>query len=388
MFTILFGGLLYYSLPLVIGKISLLGVVMNQSINPIVYMVYGFAFIASLCFMIKSDNKKKPIIKYETRGYLNKLTSKRINFLTVFIFSVFLIGVFQLGFSNYLVASKSTNEERIALIQISVVLSMIMLPVSLFYRKWISLAVYFFILFSFLLYGARSYFVVTLISCAFVMFRFNKIRLISKFPLFILGIAFAIGMAIFKYIYAVVKGASLGELASIIGGLNYDLVMAQLIGDPTAVIYNLNYSINHDINLSIEYLFHRIFSIVPGGGDFFSLLTGENYPRYSAILANQYVDIHWGLASSLYAELIAISGFLGFIIIYLLMNKIVSNFNNNILTNGLSFFNLIYISSFTYLLFYSHRLDITFVLGIFKFCILIWVLFRYILVLRPEYQNK
>lgn len=385
LYTILFGGLFYYSMPLIIGKITLIGVVMNQPINYLVYIIYSFAFIVSFIFMFKSDKQKIKLIQHKLRGELDKTTSKRINVLTALIFLVFLIGVYQIGFSNYLNFNKNTNEERLLLIQFSVVLSMIMLPVSLYYRKLITLGVYFLILFSFLLYGSRSYFVVAIISSVFIQFRFKEMQLIKKLPLFILGVFFAVAMAIYKFIYTVVKVVDFKELSIIIRNLDYDLVMSQLLGDPMAVVYNLNYTIVNELDLSISYLFHRILSIMPGGGSLFSFLVGESYPRYSYILNElEYTNIEWGLASSLYAELIAISGFTGFFIIYILMNNLVNNFNNNIRLNGLNFYNLLFISSYTYLLFYSHRLDITFVLGVFKYCILLWILFKYVFVIKQN----
>ena len=382
LYLILFGGLFYYSIPLFIdgGKLTFPGVVLSQNINSLTYIVYSFAFIVSFFFMHRNDNQKKRPIKYERYGRLDKLTSKRIFFLTLLIFFIFAFGVYQFGIFDYLTTNKQVNEEDMTLIPISIVLSMIMLPVSFYYRKLFSFSIYFLILFSFFLYGVRSYFVVGIISSGFIYFRFKEIRLVKKLPLFILAFLFAISMAVYKFIYVHVKDSSFNELFSIIKELDFDLLITHLIADPLAVIYNLNYTIENNIILSINYLFHRILSIIPQGGTFFSFLTGESYPRYSTILNNEYTNIHWGLASSMYAELIAISGFLGFGVIYILMNTIISYFNSNIKLSGLNFYNLIFISSFTYFLFYSHRLDITFVLGVFKFSILIWIFFKYIFV--------
>lgn len=378
MFTLLFGGLFYYSIPLLIGEINLLNVVNNQEINNVIYIIYSFSFIVSFFFMYYNDVKKKNIIEYELRGHLNKITLKVLNFIVCIIGVIFMMGLYRFGLTNYLITTKGGSEGNIALIQTSVVLSMIMLPVTVYYRKRFMFIVYFLILLSFLLYGSRSYFVVAIISAAFIVFGFKEIKLVKKTPWFVLGIGFAVGMAIFKNIFKILKTANFNDVITVIKKLDYDLVIAQILGDPMAVIYNLNYTINEKLDLPIDYLFHRVFSIIPGGGNFISLLTGEEYPRYASVLANYYTDIHWGLASSLYAELIAISGYLGFALVYILINKIVINFNNNIKYKGVSIFNLIFISSFTYLLFYSHRLDITFVLGMFKYSILIWILLKFV----------
>ena len=380
MFTILFGGLFYYSIPLLMGKITLTGVVINQDVNYIVYIIYSFVFIVSFSFMYVNDKKKVKVIRVEKQGYLDKPASRSLFFFTMIVFLFFLIGVFQMGFSNYFfTANKSINEDIPTLISISVVFSMIMLPVSLYYQKIISLIIFFLILLSLLLYGSRSYFVIAMISSVFILFNFKEVRLIKKAPLLIVGIFFAVSMAVFKFVYQIIKSASLSELISNVKKLDSDSIISQLLGDPMAVIYNLNYTINNDISLSMNYFIHRFLSAVPGGGDFFSSLIGIDFPRYSSILGNEYTTVHWGLASSIYAELIAISGFAGFCVVYLLINKLTFDFNNSIKLKGLNFFNLIFISAYSYLLFYSHRLDITFVLGIFKYSVILWIIFKFIL---------
>jgi len=378
MFTLLFGGLFYYTIPLLIGEITLLNVVYNQKINNLIYLIYCFSFLVSFYFMHKNDSNKKKVVQYKLRGNLNKQNSKALNFIVFIIGVIFIIGVYRFGLSNYLIITKGDNEENMILIQAGVMLSMIILPVTVYYRKIYTFSVCFLILLSFLLYGARSYFVVAIISSVFIFFKFREIQLIKKIHWFVLGTGFVFGMAIFKNVFSIIKSASFNDVITVIKNLNYDLVISQVIIDPMAVIYNLNYTINNKIDLSIDHLFHRGLSIIPGGGNLFSLLTGKEYPRYASVLANHYTDIHWGLASSLYAELIAISGYFGFILIYILMNKIVVKFNNNIKLKDLNIFNLVFISSFTYLLFYSHRLDITFVLGIFKYSILIWLFLKFI----------
>lgn len=378
MFTLLFGGLFYYTIPLLIGEITLLNVVYNEEINNMVYVIYCFSFLVSFFFMYKNDSNQKKVIQYKLRGNLNKQNSKALNFIVCVIGIIFIIGVYRFGFSNYLITTKGDNEENMTLIQTGVMLSMIMLPVTVYYRKRYTFVVCFLILLSFLLYGARSYFVVAIISSAFIFFKFREIQLIKKFYWFVLGTGFAFGMAIFKNVFSIIKSASFNDVINVIKNLNYDLVISQVIIDPMAVIYNLNYTINNKLDLSIDYLFHRGLSIIPGGGSLFSLLMGKEYPRYASVLADYYTDVHWGLASSLYAELIAISGYFGFVLIYILMNKIVASFNNNVKLKDLNVFNLVFISSFTYLLFYSHRLDITFVLGIFKYSILIWLFLKFV----------
>jgi len=381
----MFGGLFYYSIPLLFGKITLIGVVINQDINNIVYIIYIFAFVISFWFMYANDKKKIQVIQQAKRGYLNKLNSKKLNFVTIIIFSIFLIGVSQIGFFYYFfIATKAINDNSSTLIVISVVFSMIMLPLSLYYRKIIVSSVYFFILLSFFLYGVRSYFVVAIISSVFIFLRFKEVRLIKKMPLLILGSFFALSMAVFKFIFSELKSANISELVTIIKGLDPNLVMAQLLADPSAVVYNLNYTINNKINLSMDYFIHRTVSIIPGGGDFFSFLMGVDYPRYSSVLGDKYTNVHWGLASSLYAEIIAIYGFIGLLIVYIFINKLISNFNNAYKFKGLNFLNLIFISSFTYLLFYSHRLDITFILGIFKLSILTWIFFKYVFLIKKS----
>lgn len=64
LFTILFGGLFYYSSPLLIGNISMPGIVYNQEISITIYVIFSFSFLMSLYFMIKND--KREIINLKT----------------------------------------------------------------------------------------------------------------------------------------------------------------------------------------------------------------------------------------------------------------------------------------------------------------------------------
>lgn len=128
----------------------------------------------------------------------------------------------------------------------------------------------------------------------------------------------------------------------------------------------------------IAYLAYCLVEVV-----FFSFISEESYPRFSHYLNYEmYTDLHWGLTSSVYAELLAISGYLGLFFVVLLLNTILFKFNLRLRNKGYNFYSLLLTSSFVYLAFYSHRVDITFILGFLKISFIIIILFKFLMPLK------
>ncbi len=101
-FTLMVFSLSYYSFPLLLQHITLIGVVDNMKIYIYVYIVFIFIYIINFIFMMKSDNKKitSPILE------INML---KVNLLTFITIVFYIYGVYLIGFNEYFLGTKKDD---------------------------------------------------------------------------------------------------------------------------------------------------------------------------------------------------------------------------------------------------------------------------------------
>lgn len=369
-FTVISLSSIFYFSPLLFGVINIFGVVYGISIDSLVYNYLSFYFFVLICSILSFDLffKRKRIISI-VESY-----SRIPSSFYILSLCFFLVGVYVAGINNLLNPDKTNlANESTALYGFSLWMICCSLVKSLVCKNRFMFAVFFSCL-SFSLYvGSRSMFVIALLSLILVHFRlFNRpIRLVKSLSKVVLISVFVILLVLFKVSYKRIKAGDYTAAMDNIISLNISDLLSLLLTDPNAVVYNLNHSVISNYSLGWDYLIHRLTSLVPMMSSLYSKAFGGTYDRFSAILSNDY-DFHFGLASSIHGELIAIGGLGLFVIATILLFFILTLVNYYYLFHP-SISIALCIPFAVYNLFYSFRVDVTFSFGTLKTFVVISV---------------
>lgn len=370
---------LYYFSPLFFKEINIFGFVYNVKINEMVYLYASIYFSLLIIFVLFFDlffNEKKVVdITYSFADIPN--------FLYVISFLLFILGVYIVGLEFLLSPNKTDLASRNTVLYGLGLWLISCSALKAYVTKCHLLLSFSLVCIIFSLYvGSRSMFVMTILSIILVSFRTNgrKLRVVEQYREIIMVLLIVLLLVIFKVSYKSIKAGSFYSIISSFNDINLEDLLSLSLTDPNAVMYNLNYTINNNAFLGWDYLIHRVLSIFPLLSSLFSDIMGKDFGRYSSILGNDY-DLHFGLASSIHGEIIAISGFMGFVIFSTLVMVSIFILNYYYLYKSTMWISL-FVPFAIYNFFYSFRVDITFALGTIKSYFLILILmyfYRYII---------
>lgn len=385
-FTLLAGSLFYYSAPLLLGHITIPGFIYRLEIIDEIYIIYTLTYIALMLFMLYNDRIVSNV-NFQFDIQVSRVKITPFFYLTLLIF---LVGVIQIGPVNYFFENKSTTNinDGGGLITLSVWFSLILLVLTYRQKKYnVYFGISFLILASYLLFGPRALFVVGIMSLWLIHYSFIRTRLIYHLKSLIFLVGLAMLMVVYKTFYRVLKAMDLSLLVNTAQSIDLSLVTSALLGDPTAVIYNLQVTILNNVDLSISFLLHRIVSIFPALGGIYSEVMQEDFVRYSRYLADNYHNLHYGIASSIFGEFIAISGYLGLSLFITMWISIVYWFNCKILLSRNDIY-IILFPAITYISFYIHRVDFTFALGAIKTALLAYIIIIALFILLKGFVKR
>ncbi len=356
-FTLMIFSLSYYSFPLLLEELTLVGVIENMPIHENAYLIFIFVYTVNFIFMIKTDHKD-----------LNKIyviehsQSIENNLLLVLTILLFITWVYFTGFSEYFFGTEKDNIDLNVFIGASIWSSLAFFVVSYHGNKKnkISILISLIIILSVLFFGSRSYTVVLFLIFSLLFLNFQKIRLYKKFHYFILVFILVSLLAIFKLFYESLKYADISTLISIVRNVDFSIYYMLFFADPLAVTYNLNLVILNETSLAVSYFFHRLISILPFYSGFYSEITNYEYLKLSDILHENYHTVNLGLASSFLGELLALINYIGFFVGIIIWIFSIYIFNKKIKDINTLFIKML-VPMIVYMTFYIHRVDITFI---------------------------
>jgi len=368
LFSLLVLSLLFYYSSALFTHISIFGVVEDVPIDDRTYYALTFIFIASLFFTYVSDRSR--LVKRISSEKKNTYVITTL--LTIVSALVFMIGVYQLGgVSVFFAGSKSDLGQLNAVFYgLSIWLMLSTLAVSSYYKYHKYILICSIIAIFTLAVGSRATIVICIFVFSLLYFNLQKIRLAKYYKAFCILLCLVLFMVIYKFIYKSVRSGDFSSILNILLTLDFDSLIGVFMSESSSVVYNLNTVFVNELALPDHVLYHRLFSIIPFLGDYYKNLIGLDIPRFSYFLINDVYELHFGLASSIFGEVIAISGIVGFVIFVSLWLCLVSYFNLE-LNKGLSLYQVIFIPALVYSVFYIHRVDLTFFIGYFKYAIFI-----------------
>ena len=351
-----------------LGEINFKSVVDGMLIDARVYLLFIFIYIICFFFMLKSDglSKKNPLI--------NKSSPAEIISLSFLSLGLFLVGLVETGWAEFFFGVKGNDVELSAFLGISVWAALVLFSLSYKAKKLsrTGILVSLFIIGSFLLFGARSYAAILLLTFVLLRSDFEK-KYAAKDLGLVIGMAVCVFLfASFKLFYKVLKSSSLELIFSNLADQEIEVYYTLILADPLAVIYNLNLVVYHEKTLHLGYLVHRVVSIIPFFGGVISEINNGEYLRFSDILKNEFHNVPWGLASTFIGELLALIGYSGTLIVLFLWIFLIYVFNT-FLSGSFTFFGRAMIPALIYAIFYIHRVDITFVLGAVKTTLVVFL---------------
>lgn len=260
---------------------------------------------------------------------------------------------------------------------------MIVLSLSLLSKsKKIVFFVAFIIFLNMAIVGSRSIFLVSALMVIAIIsgqYKINFYKWKFLFSIASLGFFLLIYKSIFKFVK---NGDFSGVLSALTSAETYTASLHLL--EPYIVSYHFVNAIDVGYEFNFSILVHRVFSLIPFLGDLLESLLGQDIPRYSSFIMDEYYsDVHYGLASNIWAESYYIGGplflysmYLAWVFLIYKANKIFYQSESKL---------LYYITpAVFYTSFYIHRVDITFVLGAFKVCIMLFLLNYIIFSVLPK----
>lgn len=360
-FTVLILSSFFYFSPLLIGEININGFVNGEPISDVTYyfcmsyfsLLAIFVFIFDL-FFINNDVK--------TFRLLNREVFSNVFYISLILFFV---GVALVGLGNLLEPDKTKlANQNVAIYGLGLWFLMAVLIVAYANKNWVVFTVCVLCLIFSLYVGSRSNIAIAILTLVLLTLRNNKIRLYSQYSKFIFLSVFISLLILFKITYKYIKAFDFSMAYERLSSFDFFSMVNLVLVDPNAVVYNLNYTIVNNVSLDSDFIFHRLLSLFPMMAGLFQLIMDETFPRYSAVLADFY-SIHFGLASSLHGEIIAMSGTFGFFIFITLFFTITFFLNYRYLFNPSPLI-LLSLPFVVYNLFYAFRVDLTFMFGTFK----------------------
>ncbi|MFS1428077.1 O-antigen polymerase [Vibrio splendidus] len=367
-FSILLLSLCFYYSSAVFNTVSVFGVVENVQVDNRTYIVLFLIFSLSLFFTYINDKFVKFIgVRKFNADYL--LITKFLVFSSILCFS---IGVIQVGgLSVFFEGSKSNLANKsTAFYGLSIWLFSCSFAISVYFKYFrLALFTLIFILFS-LIIGSRSTAVISFLLAFLLLYDFKLTRLSNLYKEAVIVIVFVSLMVVYKFIYKDIRSGEFSDIFLVIYNIDIYSFFGVLMSESSSVVYNLNTVFTQEISLPNYVLYHRLLSLLPAAGDYYQNMLGLDIPRFSYFLINEIYDLHFGLASSIFGEVIAISGWFGLVLFLLVWLLIILYFNVK-LYHGMNIYQLAFLPAIIYSSFYIHRIDVTFYIGYFKYAIFI-----------------
>ncbi|WP_233879578.1 O-antigen polymerase [Virgibacillus halodenitrificans] len=353
LFTIGFLSLIYYTLPAFFGTISLGKHIVNMQIHN---KVYYFLIFLQLLFLIVIVFNDKRINNKELKEKGNKQVSKYyifcIFFLTILFYCIeFLISGFDTFFSLDKAEIRMTTFYGLG---IWGALMSFFLGIKYKYN-YIIIGSLIFILFS-LFVGSRAYIATAILGCILLLSK-NKIRLVNSWRNILVLIISFLFLVFYKTIYTAVKTLDSDILTNSIKNINFSEL--PFFSESNAILSNLNvillYEIKNEYSV-LEYSLHQI--------PFSSLFLTDKYVTFSRFVsANVHPDIHFGMGGNLWGEIYSVFGFVGMYIAAILWVLLIYITNISLYKfRG----TILILPAIIYVVFYVHRIDLSFVIGSFQ----------------------
>ncbi|WP_299007645.1 O-antigen polymerase [uncultured Shewanella sp.] len=382
-FSLLTLSSIFYFSPFLVGSINIYGFLYSGEISSETYLYINIYFILLTSYIIFFDfylSKSKVVVIDSMNRELVKL------FFSISTI-IFLVGIYIAGIGNLLNSDKTNlATQNTAIYGLGIWFITCSLLLS-YINKSAVMFVICSLLLTFSLYvGSRSNIVIAILTILLFSCRNKKFKLLEQYKKGFLLLFVVAFLAIFKLTYKYIKNFDFGIVVDIYKDVSLLDIVSLIIVDPNAVAYNFNMTIVNEVTLGTGYFFHRLFSIVPGMGEIFEQISGTEYIRYSAVLAKIH-NIHFGLASSIHGEIIAISGIFGFITFLIIFFMFLTYINYRYLFRPSKLI-ILSLPFLVYNVFYAFRVDITFCLGTLKVFILVMSLVTFFSALQSKFKRS
>lgn len=331
-----------------------------------------------LVFMIVSDCRhgfenseyKKYIVCDYDVGYQAGLLS----FVSLFLF---LIILFLYGFDG-LASIKRGGSVPFHGVFVNILLVSIGLALAS-KKKWLVILCFTLLALNLFATGSRAYFAVGILLMLIFYLREKAVRIVSHPKILILSGFLFILILVFKVVYVDIMLLDFSSVFQKITSVDTYL-LALNFGESEVVSSHFAYFVDKGPSwLGVDYIVHRLLSIFPFLPSLYENASGVMYYRFSSIILDEYRFFGFGLASNIWAELYSLAGGGGIFIFIFLWLSTIYHLNAKFLSG--SFYGIYpYLYAFSiYFAFYLHRVDLTFILGFFKFSV---SLFFVVLVFR------
>jgi hypothetical protein len=376
-FSILSISLSFYYFSALFSKISIFGVVKNVNILPETHLVLTFIFVTVLLFIFVYDSLS---VGHSVQKKIEPNTKLIVNIFTIITIVVFFFGIYNVGGIGVFFSGEKSElaTKNTSFYGLSIWLSLVLLSISSYYNFRFYMVFSLALIVFTLLVGSRANIVISFLIISVLVFSKNKITLFRYYKYGMLALLFLFSLVVYKAIYKSVRLADISMVYESLMIINLDVFLGIFMSESSSVVYNLNTVLSQNMELPDYFLYHRLLSFIPMLGEYYESLLGVDIPRFSYFLINDIYDLHFGLASSIFGEWIAIGGFLGMSLFLVTWLLIVTYFNSKLI-KGLNIYQLSFVPTIVFSVFYLHRVDITFFVGYLKYAFLICMLIKLIL---------
>ncbi|MDO6823302.1 hypothetical protein [Marinobacter sp. 1_MG-2023] len=380
-----------YSYPLFFGVIYDPGANSYVKISDVIYYFYSVFFILLVGFAVIFDFLYKKI-KIRMGRNLHCAPKTMLGIMLVFSCVLFFM-VLVFGLDDLLKDGKS------GLVSLGILFTVFSWSVLTFfsYAQFSGIKHYslfaFLLIFFLLFVGSRSYFATSLIIFVLVYFKDkDSFRLVMNIKLLFFGFSLVVFLVFYKVLYQDIF--SLDFSGALSKSSNLSILAYRVLdgSESTLIMSNFNNSIHgFEKNGSNDYYFLGLFfRLFPFFSDYISSFFGYELSRYSSVIMKEfYPGVSYGMGASFWGEAIYGGGFLGLALFLMFYFVLVFLGSWVIVVRAPDFLKSFLLVPFSYVAFYIHRIEFSFVIYVFCICIFLmcFYFFVYLFLKRGVYEG-